>query len=121
MSLPEAFNDQRRVFLDNLVSGTAAHLSLAHGVKVHALHAGKCSGLALNIARERLHTGQLQRVLERRFEQALLFDGSFIYLDAQGSLVIWQALPASHAALDKTLSRMLSLAGLETLDVRARR
>ena len=109
-------DDRRQAFLDNLVSGTAAHLSLAPGIKVGALNAGNCPGLALHVAREALQAGQLQRVLERRFEQALAFDGCFIYLDAQNALVIWHALPALHSARDKVLSRMLTLANLQALD-----
>ena len=107
---------QRQVFLDNLVSGAAAHLALAPGITACALHAGKRSGLALQVAREALQAGQLQRVLERRFEQALAFDGCFIYLDAQNTLVIWHALPALHSARDKVLGRMLTLANLQALD-----
>lgn len=105
----------RQVFLDNLVSGNAAHLSLAPGVTVRALHAGNSPGIALSVAREALQAGQLHQVLERRFEQAAAFEGCFAYLDAQGSLVIWHALPAQRDTLDKTLSRMLSLAKIETL------
>ncbi|WP_353631855.1 transcriptional regulator [Pseudomonas canadensis] len=109
-------DDRRQAFLDDLVSGTAAQLSLAPGVKVGALNAGNCPGLALHVAREALQAGQLQRVLKRRFEQALAFDGCFIYLDAQNSLVIWHALPATASTLDRILSRMLSLATLQALD-----
>jgi len=58
----------------------------------------------------------LQQVLERRFEQALVFEGCFIYLDPQHALVIWHALPATANALDRILSRMLSLATLQALD-----
>ena len=107
---------QRQVFLDNLVSGAAAHLALAPGITACALHAGRRSGLALQVAREALKAGQLQRMLERRFEQAVVFDGCFIYLDAQHTLVIWHALSAPRNALDRILSRMLSLANLEALD-----
>ena len=114
-------DDQRKVFLDNLVSGTAAHLPLAPGIKVSALHAGDRPGLALQVAREALQTGQLQRVLELRCEHALAFDGCFVYLDAQYALVIWHALPAAHGALDRILSRLLSLADLSALDARASR
>lgn len=109
-------DDQRQVFLDSLVSGTAAHLSLAPGIKVCTLQAGNRSGLALQVAREAMQAGQLQRALERRFEQALAFDGYFVYLDAQDALVIWHALPATNSALDSVLSRMLSLANLQALD-----
>ncbi|MDY7064312.1 hypothetical protein PsexTeo8_07230 [Pseudomonas extremaustralis] len=121
MSLPEMPDDRRQVFLDSLVSGAAAHLALAPGIKVCAQQAGRQSALALHIAREALQTGQLQRVLERRFEQAVAFDGCFAYLDAQGALVIWHALPAAHGALDRILSRLLSLADLSALDARASR
>ncbi len=114
-------DDQRQVFLDNLVSGTTAHLSLAPGIKVCAQKAGKHPGLALCVAREALQAGQLQRVLERRFEQAVAFDGCFIYLDAQYTLVIWHALPATQSAADRVLSRMLSLANLQALDTVSRR
>ncbi|MBC3300463.1 transcriptional regulator [Pseudomonas sp. SWRI18] len=109
-------SDQRQVFLDALMSGTAAHLPLAQGIKVCALHAGNRPGLALQVAREAVQAGQLQRVLERRFEQALAFDGCFVYLDAQHALVIWHAMPANTSELDRILSRMLSLANLQTLD-----
>ena len=53
---------------------------------------------------------------ERRFDQAVVFDGCYIYLDAQGALVIWHALPAELQAVDQVLSRMLSLADLDALD-----
>jgi len=119
MSRQEMPDNQRQVFLDNLVSGTAAHLMLAPGIKVCALHAGNRPGMALQVAREALQAGQLQQVLERRFERAVVFDGCFIYLDAQGALVVWHALPASNDALDRILSRMLSLANLEALDTRS--
>lgn len=107
---------KRQVFLESLVSGAAAHLSLAPGIKVCTLPAGNRPGLALQVAREALQAGQLQRALERRFEQAVAFDGCFIYLDAKGHLVIWHALPATNATLDRILSRMLSLANLQALD-----
>lgn len=109
-------DDQRQVFLDSLVSGNAAHLPLAPGIKVCALQVGTRPGLALQVACEAVQAGQLQRVLERRFEQALAFNGCFVYLDAQDALVIWHALPATNSALDSILSRMLSLANLQALD-----
>ena len=109
-------DDQRQVFLSSLVSGTDAHLSLAPGFSACALRAGNRQGLALKIAREAVQAGQLQRVLERRFEQALAFDGCFIYVDDQDALVIWHALPAAHSAVDRVLSRLLSLANLQALD-----
>ncbi len=111
----------RQVFLDNLVSGTAAHLPLAPGIKACARHAGNRPGLALEIAREALQSGQLQQVLERRFAQATAFEGCFAYLDAQGSLVIWQALPAQRDAVEKALGRMLSLANVDNLNRRSTR
>ena len=40
-----------------------------------------------------------------------------IDLDAKGSLVIWHALPSCGHSPADTLSRMLSLARLEALDV----
>ena len=117
MSTPGILDDhQRQVFLDNLVGGTAAHLTLGPGITVCAQNAGTQPGVALLVAREALQTGQLQQALERRFEQALAFDGCFIYLDAQNALVIWHALPAARNTLDKIFSRMLSLANLGALD-----
>lgn len=120
LGLPD--DDQHReVFLDSLLSGSAAQLPLGPGIQLCALHAGKRRGLALQVAREALHAGQVQRVLERRFEQAAAFEGCFVYLDAQGVLVIWHAVPTSRSALDRVLSRLLSLAKLDTLDTRDRR
>lgn len=104
--------------MDDLVGGAVAHLPLAAGIKVCALHAGKRAGLALHIAREAVRAGQLQRMLVRRFEQALVFDGHYLFTDAKGDLVIWHALPTRDDTLDKILSRMLSLADLEALDPR---
>ena len=117
--MTEMPDDQRQVFLNELVSGTATHQLLAPGIKLCTLQAGSRSGLALQVAREALQAGQLQRVLQRRFEQALVFEGCFIYLDAQDAMVIWHALPPSHGALDRIISRMLSLASLSALDPRA--
>ena len=117
--MTEMPDDQRQVFLSELMSGTATHQLLAPGIKLCTLTAGNHSGLALHVAREALQAGQLQRILQRRFEQALVFDGCFVYLDAQGAMVIWHALPTPPGNLDRTLSRMLSLAGLSVLDPRS--
>jgi len=116
MGLPD--DDQhRQVFLDQLVSGNDAHLPLSPGITLLPIKAGTQRGLALQIAPETLQAGQLQHVLERRFEYALAFDGCFVYLDAKGALVIWHALPLDGAALNDIVSRILSLAKLEALDV----
>ncbi|MBJ2244743.1 transcriptional regulator [Pseudomonas haemolytica] len=114
-------DDERQVFLDSLVGGSAAHLTLCPGVTASGMQAGTRQGLALLIARETLQASQLQQALERRFEQAVAFDGCFIYIDPQDNLVIWHALPSQRNLLERTLSRMLSLANLETLDARTRR
>lgn len=110
----------RQVFLDNLLGGHAAQLSLGPGVGLCPLNAGTQLGLALQIQPEALHAGQLERVLERRFEQALAFDGCYVYVDAKGAVVVWHALPAQPAAgnaLDNIISTLLSLANLQALDV----
>ncbi len=114
--MAEMPDEQRQVFLENLVSGAAAHQILASGIEVRTLKAGNRPGLALHVAREALQAGQLQRVLHRRFEQALIFDGCFIYLDTLGAMVIWHALPALHGSASRVLSRLLSLADLSALD-----
>lgn len=114
-------DEEYQVFLDDLVSGKIAHQQLRPGIKVGTLKIGPRTGLALQIARETLQAGQLQRVLERRFAQSAAYAGCFAYLDARSALVIWHALPAQRNALDKTLGRMLSLANLESLDTRASR
>lgn len=101
-------------------SGVAAHLQLLPGIHC-TLQAGTRQGLALHVAREALQTGQVQRALERRFEQALTYDDCFVYLDAQGNLVIWRSLPAQHDALESAISRLLSLANLDALDAHATR
>ena len=107
----------RQVPLDKLVSGDVAHHTLCPGISLCRLSAGQKPGLALQIAPEALQAGQVQRVLERRFVHAMVFDGCFVYLDAKGSLVIWHALPSCGHSPADTLSRMLSLARLEALDV----
>ena len=116
MGLPDE-GARRQVLLDNLASGNVAYQSLCPGIGLCRLNAGRQAGLALQIAPEALQVGQLERVLERRFEHATAFDGCFVFLDAKGSLVIWHALPSCGHSPADTLSRMLSLARLEALDV----
>ena len=117
MGLPDD-DGRRQVLLDNLVSGAVAHQPLCPGIGLCRLNAGQKPGLALQIAPEALQAGQVQRVLERRFAHAMVFDGCFVYLDAKGSLVIWHALVPNGQSLDDIVSRLLSLAKLEALDVR---
>jgi hypothetical protein len=120
MGLPNDAS-HRQVFLNDLVGGKNAHLSLSPGIGVCRLKAGDKPGLALQFDLGALSAGQLERVLERRFEQALAFDGCFVYLDARGALVIWHALPADGEAADDIISTLLSLANLEALDVHRHR
>ncbi len=116
MGLPDDVS-RRQALLDSLVSGNGAYQPLRPGIGLCRLNAGQQPGLALQIAPEALQAGQLERVLERRFEHAMVFDGCFVYLDAKGNLVIWHALTPSSHALDDTISRMLSLARLQALDL----
>lgn len=115
MGLPDD-DSRRQVLLDNLVSGNTAYQPLRPGISLCRLNAGQKPGLALQIAPQALQNGQLERVLERRFTHAIVFDGCFVYLDAKGSLMIWHALTSNIHTLDDIISRMLSLAKLETLD-----
>lgn len=117
MPLPDAGSHDQE-FLQNLVSGRVAYHSLHPGIGLCRLNPGSQPGLALQIAPEALQVGQLERVLERRFEHATAFDGCFVFLDAKGSLVIWHALVPNGQSLDDIVSRLLSLAKLEALDVR---
>ncbi|MGY2291369.1 transcriptional regulator [Pseudomonas sp. SDO528_S397] len=105
-ALPPAA-DARAAFVD----GRDAHLALSPGLCVRRLNAG----LALQITPQALMPGQVRRIMARRFEQPLAFDGCFVYLDADGALVMWQALPAP-ARVEDGISRLLSLAGLAALD-----
>ncbi|UOP08400.1 transcriptional regulator [Pseudomonas palleroniana] len=117
-----ADNQQRRkAFRDAWVGGPGAHLPVGPGIAIYAMDTAAGPGLALQVNRDVLQPRQLQRALERRFEQAVAFSGCFVYLDARGNLVIWHALPTQRQALDATISRLLSLASLETLDRRAAR
>ena len=111
----------RQTFLARLESGDAALQALSPGIKLCTVQVGARQGLSLQIAGEALQAGQLQRVLQRRFEQAVAFEGCFAYLDGQRALVIWHALPAQRTEREATLSRMLSLANLEALDGRMTR
>ncbi|TFF10217.1 transcriptional regulator [Pseudomonas sp. BCA14] len=112
---------RREAFCDAWVGGNGAHLSVGPGINICARATAAGPGLALQVTCDVLQSGQLQRVLERRFAQAAAFKGCFIYLDTMGNLVIWHALPTQRQALDETLSRLLSLASLEALDRRAYR
>ena len=117
MPLPDAGSHDQE-FLQNLVSGRVAYHSLHPGIGLCRLNPGSQPGLALQIAPEALQVGQLERVLERRFVHAIVFDGCFVYLDAKGNLVIWHALGPNGQPLDDIISRLLSLAKLEALDVK---
>lgn len=109
----------RQDFLGALLSADAPPWSLCDGVTFARSVIGATLGLALQIKPHALHNGQLQQVLERRFEHAQSFKDLFIYLDAEQALVIWQRLPAPHdrRALDTHISAALSLANLERLDL----
>lgn len=102
--------------LGDLVSGATTHLPLAKGINLRTLKAGAQLGLALQINREALQARQVQRVLERRFEQALAYDGCFVFCDTDDALVLWHSLVPAETPPEKLLSRLLSLAGLEALD-----
>lgn len=102
--------------LDDLMSGAATHLPLIKGVGLRTQTAGGQLGLALQINREALQAKQVQRVLERRFEHALAYDGCFVFSTLDDALVLWHRLEGGDRVADKILSRLLSLAGLESLD-----
>lgn len=104
--------------LDDLVSGSVTHLPLSKGIELRTLKAGVQLGLALHINREALQPQQVQRVLERRFEQPLVYDGCFVLSDADDALVLWHSLGPDGSAQAKILGRLLSLAGLDGLDQR---
>ena len=114
-----ADNQQRRkAFRDAWVGGPGAHLPVGPGIAIYAMDTAAGPGLALQVNRDVLQPRQLQRALERRFEQAVAYSGCFIYLDAKGNLVIWHALGPNGQPLDDIISRLLSLAKLEALDVK---
>ncbi|MFO2462327.1 transcriptional regulator [Pseudomonas sp. 15FMM2] len=98
--------------------GNAPRWTLSDGVTLTRAPIGAKDGLALQIARHALATGQLRRVLERRFIHAPAFKDLFIYMDTAHTLVIWQGLPAQQdaIALNARISAALSLADLERLD-----
>ncbi|AUZ44659.1 transcriptional regulator [Pseudomonas orientalis] len=110
---------KRQILIDDLVSGRPTHQQLGAGITLRSCDAGARKGVALHIANMALQSGQLERALERRFEQALAFDGYYIYLDKQSALVIWHALPTQRQALDNIISRMMALANLNALDLSA--
>lgn len=104
------------VELEHLVSGATTHLPLAKGVFLRTLQAGTQLGLALHINREALQARQVQRALERRFEQALVYDGCYVLCNADEALVLWHSLESADKPPEKVLSRLLSLAGLAALE-----
>ena len=101
--------------LDDLVSGTTTHLPLSKGIDLRAMTAGTELGLALQINREALQARQVEHVLERRFEQALVYDGCYVFANADGALVLWHAVVPGDGPLDDVLNHLLSLAGLDAL------
>ena len=104
--------------LDDLVSGATTHLPLSKGIDLRAITAGTQLGLALQINRETLQARQVERVLERRFEQALVYDGCFVCANADDALLLWHTVAPGGIPLEEIRSRLLSLAGLEVLGQR---
>ena len=102
--------------LDDLVSGAATHLPLSKGIELRTLAAGTQLGLALQINREVLQAKQVEHVLERLFEQALAYDGCYVFSTAEDALVLWHSVAPADIPLETILSRLLSLAGLDTLE-----
>lgn len=99
--------------LHDLVSGATTHLPLSKGIELRTLNAGTQRGLALQINRQALQARQAQRALERRFEQALAYDGCFVLSAADDALVLWHSIEPAGTAPDIILDRLLSLAGLD--------
>ncbi|TFY86935.1 transcriptional regulator [Pseudomonas kairouanensis] len=99
--------------LHDLVSGATTHLPLSKGIVLRMLNAGAQRGLALQINREALQARQVQRALERRFEQALAYDGCFVFSTADDALVLWHNIDPAGTAPEGVLDRLLSLAGLD--------
>lgn len=102
--------------LNDLVRGATPCLPLAKGINLRTLKAGAQLGLALQINLEALQARQVHCVLERRFEQALTYDGCFVFSNSDDGLVLWHSLVPADTPPEKLLSRLLSLAGLEALD-----
>lgn len=102
--------------LDDLVSGATTHLPLSKGIGLRAMTAGAHLGLALQINREALQARQLERVLERRFEQALVYDGCYVFANADEALVLWHSVAPVDRSLEEIFNRLLSLAGLDAVD-----
>lgn len=103
--------------LDDLVSGATTHLPLSKGIDLRAMTAGTQLGLALQINREALQARQVERVLERRFEQALVYDGCYVFASADEALVLWHSVAPVDMPLEEILNRLLSLAGLDAVDL----
>jgi len=101
--------------LDDLVSGATTHVALSKGVDLLTMTAGAQRGLALQINRGALQPRQVERVLERRFEQALVYDGCYVFANADGALVLWHSVVPGDRPLEDVLNRLLSLAGLDAL------
>ncbi len=101
--------------LDDLVSGATTHLPLSKGIGLRTMTAGTQLGLALQINREALQAKQVEHVLERRFEQALVYDGCYVFANADGAMVLWHSVVPGDRPLPEVLNRLLSLAGLDAL------
>lgn len=102
--------------LNDLVGGATTHLPLSKGIDLRTLKAGTQLGLALQISREALQARQTQQVLERRFEQPLMYERCFVFSNHEDALVLWHSVEAVGMPPEQILSRLLSLAGLDALD-----
>lgn len=109
-----------QALLTQFIKGHDVKVPLATGVCLYLKNAVPRLGLTLSVKKSALQPDQVQQVLSRRFEQTLIFDRYFVFLDpADSSLVIWNDLNTCEFTLEHlntAVSRALSLVKLGSLD-----
>lgn len=72
-------------------------------------------GIALNIHRQAQHSDLFSETLKRRFENVESYDGCYICLDSNYTLVVWHELHngCQSEQLHELLDQLLSLAGVK--------
>lgn len=106
---------EKASFYANVVAERSAMWAVAPGVSFVSRAEHRGWGMALHIDSRALKPQQMHDALERRFVQAHLFAGYFLYLNVQRDFVVWHAAPEPGESLDDIRERELMLVGLVSL------
>lgn len=108
----------KAAFYTSVIAGEEARWQVAKGVTFVCRRDYLTWGIALKIESAVLRPKQLTEALMRRFEQAHIYHGYFLFVDPHRDFVVWHAVGPDDThtrMLDDIRQHQLLLAGLEHL------